>query len=372
MKEPITFVGLDAHKNTIVVAMLLPGEKQPEEWRIAHEPKALRRLVAKLKRSAVGGIRCCYEAGPCGYALQRRLEALGVECRVIAPSLIPIRPGTRLKTDRRDARKLAELFRAGLLTEVHPPTEDEESVRDLVRCRDDAQRDLTRARNRIGKFLLRRGLVFGTGNQQAWSQRWRWWVQGLQFEREADRIVFEDYLLAVDQQEARRQALDVHLRQASEREPYRTPVGILRCFRGIDTLTALALVAELHDPRRFPSPRHLMGYLGLVPSEKSSGDHRRQGGITGTGNRHLRRLLIEASWHYRHKAQVGVRLRQRRQGQPAHAIALADRAQRRLCRRFRRMSYQGKHMGKINIAIARELVGYLWQVLQSTAVARAA
>lgn len=372
MKEPTTFVGMDAHKNTIVVAMLLPDQTEPREWRIAHEPKALRQLAGKLKREAIGGIRCCYEAGPCGYALQRRLEALGIDCRVIAPSLIPIRPGSRIKTDRRDARKLAELFRAGLLTEVHPPTEDEEAVRDLVRCRDDAQRDLTRARNRIGTFLLRRGLVFGTGKQQAWSQRWRWWVHGLKFERAADQMVFEDYLLAVEQEEARREALDQRLLEVSQEEPYRTPVGILRCFRGIDTLTALALVAELHDPRRFPSPRHLMGYLGLVPSEKSSGNHRRQGGISSTGNRFLRRLLVETSWHYRHKPSVGVKLRQRRVGQPLEAIALADRAQRRLCRRFRRMTYQGKHLGKINVAVARELVGYLWIVLQGWAMARAA
>jgi len=372
MNEPSTFVGLDAHKNTIVVAMLLPDQRQPQEWRIAHEPKALRRLAQKLKREAVGDIRCCYEAGPCGYALQRRLEALGIDCQVIAPSLIPIRPGSRLKTDRRDARKLAELFRAGLLTEVHPPTEDEEAVRDLVRCRDDAQRDLTRARNRIAKFLLRRGLVYGSGQQQAWSQRWRTWVHGLKFERFADQLVFEDYLLAVEQEEARREALDERLREVSSEEPYRTPVGILRCFRGIDTLTALALVAELHDPRRFPSPRHLMGYLGLVPSERSSGDRRRQGSITGTGNRLLRRLLIETSWHYRHKPSVGVKLRQRRLGQPPEAIALADRAQRRLCRRFRRMTIRGKHLGKVNVAVARELVGYLWVVLQGWALTRAA
>jgi transposase len=370
MGEPSTFVGLDAHKSTIVVAMLLPGKREAIEWRMVHEPRAVRRLAHKLDREAMGGVRCCYEAGPCGYALQRQLRSLGIDCQVIAPSLIPIRPGSHIKTDRRDARKLAELLRAGLLTEVHPPSEDEEAVRDLVRCRDDAQRDLTRARNRLAKFLLRRGLVC-PGAIHLGSQRYSTWLAELRFERTADQWVFEDYLLAVDQQLSRRECLDARLLEVAQQEPYRTPVAALRCFRGIDTVTALALVAELHDPRRFPSARHLMGYLGLVPSESSSGDRRRQGGITSAGNRFLRRLLTEAAWHYRHKPQVGVRLRARRLGQPAAIIALADRAQRQLCRRFRRLSARGKHPGTVTIAVARELTGYLWLVLHNWVPARA-
>lgn len=370
MNEPSTFVGLDAHKSTIVIAMLLPGQREPVEWRIANEPTAVRRMARKLILESQGGVRCCYEAGPCGYALQRQLKTLGIECQVIAPSLIPIRPGTHIKTDRRDARKLAEMLRAGILTEVHPPTEDEEAVRDLVRCRDDAQRDFTRARNRLAKFLLRRGLVC-PGTLRLGSQRYESWLTKLSFERQADQWVFEDYCLAVDQQRARRESLDVRLLQIADQEPYRVPVGALRCFRGIDTITALALVAELHDPRRFPSPRHLMGYLGLVPSESSSGGHRRQGGITRSGNRFLRRLLIEAAWAYRHKPKIGPRLRARRAGQPATVIALADRAQRRLCARSRRMVAQGKRPCVVAVAIARELTGFLWPALQSWVPARA-
>jgi transposase len=370
MNEPSTFVGLDVHKATIVVAMLLPGQREPIEWRIAHEPAAVRRLVKKLEREGNGVVRCCYEAGPCGYALQRQLQKFGIDCQVIAPSLIPIKPGSLIKTDRRDARKLAELLRAGVLTEVHPPTEDEEAVRDLVRCRDDAQRDLTRARNRLAKFLLRRGLVC-RGATHLGSQRYGSWLAELRFERTADRWVFEDYQLAVDQQLSRRECLDARLLEFAQQEPYRTPVAVLRCFRGIDTTTALALVAELHDPRRFPSARHLMGYLGLVPSEASSGTRRRQGSITRTGNRLLRRLLIEAAWHYRHKPQVGVKLRARRIGQPGAVLALADRAQRQLCRRFRHLAARGKHPGKISVAVARELSGYLWLVLQTWTPARA-
>jgi len=370
MNEPSTFVGLDAHKSTIVVAMLLPGHREPVEWRIANELAAVRRLGKKLQREGLGHVRCCYEAGPCGYALQRQLREQGIDCQVIAPSLIPIRPGSHIKTDRRDARKLAEMLRAGILTEVHPPTEDEEAVRDLVRCRDDAQRDFTRARNRLTKFLLRRGLVCRSTLRPG-SQQYESWLAGLSFERQADQWVFEDYCLAVDQQRSRRENLDARLIEIAEQEPYRVPVGALRCFRGIDTITALALVAELHDPRRFPSARHLMAYLGLVPSESSSGERRRQGGITRSGNRFLRRLLIEAAWHYRHKPKIGVRLRARRVGQPATVIALADRAQRRLCARSRRMAAHGKRPCIVAVATARELTGFLWPVLQSWVPARA-
>jgi len=370
MDQPSTFVGLDAHKDTIVVAVLLPGAAHPVEWQLVNEPGAVRRLARKLEREAPGGVRCCYEAGPGGYVLQRQLVAAGIPCTVIAPSLIPVKPGQAIKTDRRDARKLAELFRAGLLTEVHPPTEDEEAVRDLCRARDDAQRDRTRAKNRLTKFLLRRGCVYCVGRKPTWSQKYWRWLHALTFERPADQIVFEDYLLAVEQVEARLEALDDQLGRMSTTEPYRAPVAALRCFHGIDTVTALALVAELHDPRRFPSARQLTAYLGLVPRESSSGSRRRQGGITGAGNRHVRRLLVEAAWHYRHKPQIGRALRLRRRGQSPAVIALADRALRRLTLRHRRMMYQGKHPNTVTVAIARELAGHLWNALQATTPAR--
>jgi transposase len=278
MGEPSTFVGLDAHQDSIVVARLLPGAVHPVEWRLVNEPGAVRHLAHKLEREAPDGVRCCYEAGPGGYVLQRQLVAAGIPCAVVAPSLIPVKPGQAIKTDRRDARKLAELFRAGLLTEVHPPTEDEEAVRDLCRARDDAQRDLTRAKNRLSRFLLRRGCVYCVGRKPTWSQKYWRWLHALPFERPADQIVFEDYLLAVEQVEARLEALDDQLGRVSTTKPYRAPVAALRCFHGIDTVTALALVAELHDPRRFPSARQLTAYLGLVPRENSSGGRRRQGG----------------------------------------------------------------------------------------------
>lgn len=362
MREPTTFVGMDVHKQDIAVAMLIEGQPGPVQWRVANEPTAVRHLGQKLRREGGAVVHCVYEAGPCGYALQRQLQQLGLTCDVVAPSMIPIRPGERIKTDRRDARKLAELARGQLLTVVRPPTEDEEAVRDLCRGRDDARLDLMRARHRLGKFLLRRGRVFGTGNR-AWSQAHRWWLGTQVFERTAERVMFEDYLLAVEQASARRRSLELHLEDIAREPRYTEAVGWLRCFRGIDTITAITLIAELHDFRRFRSPSQLMAYLGLVPSEYSSGPRQQRGGITRTGNRHVRRLLIEAAWHYRHKPHVSEKLAQRRHGQPATMIALADRAQLRLYRRYRRMERRGKHATKIVTAVARELVGYLWAAL---------
>ena len=363
MREPTTFVGMDVHKLDIAVAMLVGNNQGVIEWRVANEPTAVRRLAKKVQREGGGRVHCVYEAGPCGYALQRQLEQQGVACDVVAPSMIPIRPGEKIKTDRRDARKLAELARAQLLTVVRPPTEDEEAVRDLCRGRDDARLDLMRARHRLSKFLLRRGRVFGTGSQRAWSQAHRWWLGTQAFARTAERVMFEDYLLAVEQVEARKRSLELHLEELARESRYAEAVGWLRCFRGIDTITAITVLAELHDFRRFRSPSTLMAYLGLVPSEYSSGPKQQRGGITRTGNRHVRRLLIEAAWHHRHKPRVGEALARRRHGQPAAMIALADKAQLRLSRRYRHMERRGKHPTKIVVAVARELVGYLWAAL---------
>lgn len=362
MGDASTFVGLDVHKNTISVALMRPGQPLLE-WSLANEAAAVCRLIRKLERESEGGLVCCYEAGPTGFVLQRQLTRAGIDCRVVAPSLIPVKPGARIKTDRRDARKLAELLKAGLLTEVKPPTEDEEAVRDLTRARDDAQRDLTRARNRLSKFLLRRGCVYVVGRKPTWSAKYRAWLRALVFPRRADQVVFEDYLLAVEQIEGRVAGINEEIEAIAQEQPWREPVQALRCFHGIDTVTAVALVAEIHDPRRFPHPRQLMSYLGLVPSERTSGMRERRGGITGTGNRHVRRLLVEAAWHYRHKPVVGRALRLRRTGQSPKAIALADRALRRLTLRQRRMLYQGKHPNLVTIAVARELAGFVWNVL---------
>jgi transposase len=281
---------------------------------------------------------------------------------VVAPGLIPSKPGDRIKTDRRDARKLAELLRAGLLTPVHAPTPAEEAVRDLCRARDAVKRDQTRLRHRLSKFLLRRELRWTLG-RKAWTRAHLEWLRGRRLVLPADQAILDDHLLALEQVEARLEALDAKLAAIAVEAPYAEPVGWLRCFRGIDTLTALAFVAELHDLRRFGSARELMAYLGMVPSEHSSGGKERRGSITRAGNVRLRRLLVEAAWHYRHRPGVSFRLRERRRGQPAAVIAIADRAQHRLHARYLRLLARGKAHNQVVVAIGRELTGFLWAAL---------
>jgi transposase len=366
VKNVTTYVGMDAHKKDLFIAMLIGDQTTPVTWTVPNESNAVRRLVRKLEREAPGPVRVCYEAGPCGYALQRQLTTPRVSCQVIAPALIPRKPGERIKTNRRDARKLAELLRAGLLTEVRPPTLEEEAVRDLCRARDDAREDLQRCRHRLGKLLLRRGLHYSGRN---WTQGHRRWIEGLTWAQSAERVVVDDYQLAIEQLEARLSELDARLADIAQTEPYREHVSWLRCFRGIDTLTAILILAELHDFRRFQSPRALMAYIGLVPGEDSSGEKQRRGRITRTGNALVRRLLVETAWHYQHRPGVGVTLTRRRKGQPGRIIAIADKAQQRLCRRFRRLMAQHKPAPKVAVAIARELAGFLWAALQPAPVA---
>jgi transposase len=361
MKDVTTYVGIDAHKKDLFVAMLIGTHTTPVTWQLANEPNAVRRLVRKLEREAPGSVRVFYEAGPCGYALQRQVTTSRVRCDVVAPALIPRKPGERVKTNRRDARKLVELGRAGLLTAVRPPTLEDEAVRDLARARDDAREDLQRCRHRLGKLLLRRGLHYVGRN---WTRAHRQWIDSLTWTQAAERAVVDDYLLAIDHTEARLQELDVRLAEVAETEPYREPVGCLRCFRGLDTLTAMLILAELHDFRRFASAPALMAYLGLVPGEDSTGEKHRRGRITRTGNALVRRLLVETAWHYQHRPSVGVALMRRRKGQPARVVAIADKAQQRLCRRFRKLAAEHKPAPKIAVAIARELAGFVWAALQ--------
>lgn len=363
MAEGITYVGLDAHQERIHAAVLLADEAGPVEDTWANTPDGLRRWVRRLRRRAPGDVVCCYEAGPLGYGLMRDLEAAGLGCQVVAPGLIPVKPGDRIKTDRRDARKLAELLRGGLLTPVEVPTPEREAVRDLCRAREALKRDQTRQRHRLSKFLLRRGVRWTTGRKQ-WTRAHQEWLRGRRLPHAADQVVLDDHLLGLEQVGARLEALDAKLEAFAQDPAYAEPVGWLRCFRGIDTLTALSIVAELGDVRRFESAPSLMGYLGMVASEHSSGGKERRGSITKAGNGRLRRLLVEAAWHYRHRPAVGYRLRTRRKGQPASVIALADRAQQRLHARYQRLLARGKPHNKIVVAVGRELAGFLWAALQ--------
>jgi len=361
MEKSTTYVALDAHKKQHTVAMLLPGENEAEVWTVPNTARDIRRMVRRVRKRGSGEVKFCYEAGVCGFGLQRQIEAEGATCEVIAPSLIPVKPGERIKTDRRDAKKLVELFRGGLLTVVHAPDEEAEAVRDLVRCREAAQSDLQRSRQRLGKFLLRRALIYVDG--RAWTQRHTRWLDGLEFTQPADTLVFGEYRMEVSRRQERVAALTVEVTAAAADGRYAEAVGWLRCFRGIDTLTAMTILVELHGFERFVEARQLMSYLGLTPSEFSSGQRQRKGGITKAGNRRVRRVLIEASWHQAKPARVSKALQQRRAGQPPWVIALADRALKRLHRRYHRLVNRGKLPAVANTAVARELVGFLWAAL---------
>lgn len=362
-----TFVGLDVHKLWINVAVLLPQSDAPLEWRIPNQAQAIRRMLRRVAALAAGDVRYCYEAGPCGYALQRQIITWSDgSCMLVAPSLIPRKPGDRVKTDRRDARKLALLFRAGLLSEVQPLTEYDESARDLSRAREDLREDLVRARHRLGKFLLRRAITFTPG-KRAWSLAHRRWLDSLRFDNPADTVVVADYLLAIDHIEQRLKSLLVHLEHLAADPRYANAVATLRCFRSFDTITAVGLAVELHNFERFAAARRLMSFIGLIPGEHSSGEKRRQGAITKTGNSHVRRLLIEAAWNYRHRPHVGAALRTRREGQSPRTIALADRAMQRLHRRYQQMTLRGVLPQKAVVAMARELAGFVWAALSPLA-----
>lgn len=361
MKNSTTYVGLDAHKNEHKVTMLLPDSDSPQEWVVKNQQRDIKRMIRQVKKQASGEIVFCYEAGVCGFALKRQIEAEGVGCMVIAPSLIPIKPGQRIKTDRRDARKLAELLRAGLLTEVHPPNEQEESVRDLCRCREAAGRDLLRIRHQVSKFLLRRGMIYHDGRH--WTERHMRWLRSVRFDQPLDEEVFTNYLTELANRMDRLKSLDQRMEQVAQEAPYKEPVGWLRCFRGIDTVTAMITLSELHGFGRFTAPRRLMSFLGLTPSEDSSGEKTRKGGITKAGNGRVRRVLIEASWHQRHRPITSKALRRRREGQPAWVIRIAERAQKRLYQRYWRLVNKGKPPTKAAAAVARELAGFIWSVL---------
>ena len=315
MADRITYVGLDVHKDSIVVAVAeggLRGEVR-EYGRIANTPAALDRLVRRLGGEGVK-LRLCYEAGPCGYGIQRQLSAHGHECVVVAPSLIPKRAGDRVKTDRRDAASLARLHRAGELTAVWVPDAGHEAMRDLVRARLDAVPARRRARQQLSGFLLRQRRHYG---RPAWTKLHRRWLAGLKFDQAVDHIVLEDYIAAVEAAEARRDRLTAQIAAMLPDWTLAPVVAALQTMRGMALVNAATLIAELGDLSRFANPRQLMAYLGLVPSEHSSGVSIRRGGLTKAGNSAARRLLIEAAWCYRFPARVSRELRLRQENQCA-------------------------------------------------------
>lgn len=346
------WVALDVHKLSIVAATLPPAGGRPEVARIETTEKAIRRLIDRL--GGRQGLAVCYEAGPGGFALWRLLSAIGVACDIVAPSLVPVRAGDRVKTDRRDASKLVALHRAGLLRYVQPPTPETEGLRDLLRCREDLRCARTAARHRVAKQLLRHGRVFREG-VKSWTLKHKAWVARQRLGDPLAQLALEQMLVHLDGIDRQLAALDAQLQQIAADPRWAWQVERLRAFRGISTLTALGLIAEIGDFARFSHPRELASWLGITPSEYSSGDQHHRGHITKAGNRHARRLLIEAAWHYRH--------RPRRRDHGPQPSDRAWQAQIRLHARHRQLTERGKRSTVVTVAVARELAAFLWAEL---------
>jgi transposase len=354
-------VGLDVHKETITVAVAEPDGSVVDGGRIANRPEAVRRLIQRL--GPVKKLRVCYEAGPCGYVLYWQLTGLQVECEVVAPSRIPREPGDRVKTDRRDARKLATMYRAGLLTAVWVPDVAHEALRDLVRAREAAKKDELRARHRLGKFLLRSGRQAPEG-VKAWGKAHSRWLDGVSFGHPEQEVVFLDYRHEVDHAVERIKRLERALDEAVERVPatQRAVIEGLQALRGVSKVTAVTLFSEVGEFSRFERPRLLMGYSGMVSSEDSSGDRIRRGWTTHTGNAHFRRVTIQAAWAYCRRPKLSPALKKRQAGVSEEIKEISWKAQHRLYGRYRHLVSKGKLPQKAITAVGRELVGFFWDI----------
>ena len=358
MADGIRWVGLDVHAHESTIAIFDQGTGELSTARVVGRPHELLERLMEVPVPA----RMVYEAGPTGYGLARRARARGIEMAVCAPGRTERRPGDRVKTDKRDAIRLARLLAAGELAIVTVPSVERERLRDLVRCREDIRADLMRARHRLGKFLLRRE-IYWEGPGRAWSRRHRAWLSSLRFADRASQLTIADYLHAHDVLVARRDRVEGELETLAAESPCAVAISRLRCLRGIDTLSALGLCAEVGEWERFDHPDQLSAYLGIVPSEHTTSTQRRQGSITKAGSTHARRLLIEASYHYRRHPGVGELLERRQRDQPPEVINIAWRAQRRLHARWRQLrDARKKPNGIVAIAVARELAGFCWEI----------
>ena len=358
----VRFLGLDVHADTIAVAVAEPDGDVRSLGMIPNRPESIRKLVKKL--GAAESLRACYEAGPTGYVIYWQLTALGVKCEVVAPTLVPTKAGDRVKTDRRDAEKLARSYRAGDLTAVWVPDAAHEALRDLVRAREAAKTDQLRARHRLGKFLLRHGRRPPPG-MTAWTQRHLAWVKSaVQFEQAAQEATLLDYLHEVDHGAERIARLECAIDDAVQAtpKPMRAVIEALQALRGIARVSAVTIVAEVGDLSRFARAPQLMGYSGLGTREDSSGTRTRRGGITKTGNAHLRRIVIEAAWAYRHRPLVGPVLRKRQAMLSEEVKAIAWKAQHRLHGRYRKLLGRGKAQQQVVTAVGRELLGFIWAI----------
>jgi transposase len=360
MKD-IRHVGFDVDSEKIAVAVAEPSGEVRSLGAIPYREDALRRLVKRL--GPASRLRVCYEAGPHGYGLYWQLSQLGVHCDVVAPTLVPVKSGDRVKTNRRDAEKLARCYRSGDLTAVWVPDAAHEALRDLVRAREAAKKDQLRARHRLGKFLLRRGLRAVAG-VKSWTSRHLSWIKTLHFQHPAQEAAFLDYLHEVEHAAERVVRLEHAINQAIEAAPAEMQAVIagLQALRGIKKVSAATIVAEVGPLSRFARPKQLMGYSGMVSSEHSTGSSIRRGAITKTGNAHLRRIAGEAAWAYQYRPALSPVLKKRQEGLSEEVKEIAWKAQHRLCSRFRRLLAKGKLRQKVTIAIARELLGFVWAI----------
>jgi len=361
MEQDTTYVAFDTSKETIAVAIAESGARKEVRFfgTIASRPDAVRKLVEKLAKRH-GRLTFCYEAGPTGYGLYRQLQSLGYDCQVVAPSMVPVRPGGHVKTDRRDATTLAALMRAGELTAIWVPDDAHEAMRDLARARNAATAGVRRARQQLLSFLLRHGRAYPT--KRHWTRGHRRWLAEQRFEHAAQQIVFEELIQAIEQVLARRDRLEQQMVALLPNWSLRPVVTALQALRGVAVIAAITLAAEIGDFRRFANPRQLMAWLGLVPSEHSSGASTVRGPITKAGNTRARRILVESAWTYRLPARVGRALLVRSEALPEAVKAIAWKAQVRLCARYRRLQRAGKPTNIITVAIARELAAFAWAI----------
>jgi transposase len=357
-----TWVGLDVHADSIIAAILEGDNQQPDIVKLSGDLMKVRRLFRRLSKR--GPIKACYEASGAGFVLHRVLADDGFHCEVIAPSLIPRKPGDHRKTDRLDAIMLARLYRSGHLTPVHVPSQEQEALRRLLRLRYTYQCYCTATKHRTSGMMRNHGHVFTEG-KTPWTQTHRRWLARLRDELEGPlQTALAAELEHLEYLEMQRSAFDSEIERYAQSPPYREKAEALCCLRGVKTLTAMTLIAEIDDIRRFRSPRALMAYFGVVPMERSSGERERRGPITKAGNIHARRLLVEAAWNNRHRSGADLILKRRRQGQPPDVVAIALKAQHRLYKKFWRLDHK-KHRHVAITAVARELCGFVWAILNA-------
>jgi len=362
MEHVINWIGIDDHADSWTIAQFAGGGANPaREWELVPSESGYRKLIGWLKELP-GEVRVVYEAGPCGYELYRRMLKSKIACEVAAPSLTPRKPGDRVKTNRRDAGKLGRLYRAGELTLIAVPDPHREGARDLVRARQAVSRDLVRAQHQLSKLLLRYGHRYRNG--RSWTQKHWEWIRAIRLGEVCSQGVVDETILSIDQKLAQLVRYDKLIAEVSKENAFAPYVEALMVLRGISTLTAMTIVTELGDLKRFATPTQLMAAIGLVPREYSTGDKTRRFGITKTGNAHVRHVAVEASWHYQRRSSSGAKVQARRKGKPQVLVDIATKCELRLHRRFQRLTSKGKRSTVAAVAVARELMGFIWAIGQ--------